>query len=26
MVARGIPFAEIKYGNGMLKYLARRAG
>jgi ubiquinone/menaquinone biosynthesis C-methylase UbiE len=26
MVASGIPFAEIKYGNGMLKYLARKAG
>jgi SAM-dependent methyltransferase len=26
MIAKGIPFAEIKYGSGMLKYLARRAG
>jgi SAM-dependent methyltransferase len=26
MVAAGIPFAEIKYGDGMLKYLARKAG
>ena len=24
MIAKGIPFAEVKYGNGMLKYLARR--
>jgi ubiquinone/menaquinone biosynthesis C-methylase UbiE len=26
LVAAGIPFAEVKYGNGMLKYLARKAG
>ena len=26
MVAAGIPFAEVKYGDGMLKYLARKAG
>ena len=24
MVAAGIPYAEVKYGNGMLKYLARK--